>query len=455
MTEHHNEQLHLPGMAPPPQRNVISDDMLLPKLTFSHSSLNDFNNCKRYYFLKGWGAWGGWMTGAPLETRLRYLRKAISNRFGVIGNYLHELIARKAFRDVDLCHGTRTRITPRTDEELRRDFMHRLKTAWRASSQLSWDSILKEVEKERRQSKRKARKKLKKPEFWLWEHESGGYPTGYFPLRPTTTEDRRRCGRDAALWKKEVVEWVEPSLDWIFSPDWEKLVGTLNVDDWLVIEGNRLEKGLIVPDAADGPPQSQFSLREKRVFPSIDVEVNGTIWKHHITMDRVVRKASRIEVIDYKSGRTERETGRPKQSAVEQMLSYGAELAFFFPDAREDNIALTLAYLRNEPADGVFTFELAMNEIAQRQKQTREAIALIADHFEPLTRENFQRMNYLPQQILSKLDRKFPEGQLVALEENFPATAVEEGRVKTCQYCTMLKVCKEGRAFVELGYPKS
>ncbi len=440
-------QLSLPGMAETPARKraVQRDDLpLLPQLNFSHSTWGSFTRCARYYYLQGPGAWGGWDDHAPQHVRRRYLRKILEGRFAWLGNRLHELIAQRMFSQIDAVYWSKTGVSPKSDEILRAQFLQRLRMEWNESRSLNWNKLLRH---------RRLKKAARQDVIWLAEHEEGKYPTGEFPSEPRSTEERRRAAQDEKAWNEDVLGWMKPSLDRIFSPDWVRIVGTLNVDRWCVIEGHRLKRGLIIP-APEDAWKSQLMLREGRLYPSQTLVVDGFEWKHFLTLDLLIDEGGPLfplfRTMDHKSGRVDLQTGGARESAKDQVRTYLASLVGYFPGVTEENVVGQLTYLQYPPEEGIFESELALGEVQARHKETENRIRAMADRYVLLTEKTFPKLlPDLTTATAKALEKKLPEGQLVALKENFPAEAANRGDVSICRYCTQRSNCAEGKLLLK------
>lgn len=68
----------------------------MPELTntfsWSRSRDNTFQECRRRYFFQYYGAWGGWETDAPAETRRLYVLKQLASRQMWAGRVVHDAI---------------------------------------------------------------------------------------------------------------------------------------------------------------------------------------------------------------------------------------------------------------------------------------------------------------------------------------------------------------------------
>jgi CRISPR/Cas system-associated exonuclease Cas4 (RecB family) len=52
-----------------------------------------FTECRRQYYYRHYGSWGGWDESAPPRTRQIYILKQLGNRFTLAGNVVHEVVA--------------------------------------------------------------------------------------------------------------------------------------------------------------------------------------------------------------------------------------------------------------------------------------------------------------------------------------------------------------------------
>ena len=63
--------------------------------TFSWSVSRNkiFTECRRAYYYRHYGSWGGWKEDAPAQTREAYILKLLNNRFTLAGRIVHEVVA--------------------------------------------------------------------------------------------------------------------------------------------------------------------------------------------------------------------------------------------------------------------------------------------------------------------------------------------------------------------------
>src|SRR2546428_13921475 len=65
---------------------------LTNEFSWSRSRDNAFQECKRKYFYRYYGAWGGWDAAAPQEVRRLYILKRVASRRQWAGRAGHDAI---------------------------------------------------------------------------------------------------------------------------------------------------------------------------------------------------------------------------------------------------------------------------------------------------------------------------------------------------------------------------
>jgi hypothetical protein len=101
----------------------------MPELTndFSWSRSRDstFHECRRKYFYRYYGSWGGWEADAPEETRRLYVLKQLASRQQWAGRAVHDAIE-MALKAIALGHDL-------PQEAFIRDVIDRMRDDWRNS----------------------------------------------------------------------------------------------------------------------------------------------------------------------------------------------------------------------------------------------------------------------------------------------------------------------------------
>jgi hypothetical protein len=93
--------------------------------SWSRSRDNTFQDCRRQYFYRYYGSWGGWEAAAPPELRRIYILKQLASRHMWAGRIVHDAIemALQIYRD-----GHDVPVEP-----FIRDAIERMRTEWRSS----------------------------------------------------------------------------------------------------------------------------------------------------------------------------------------------------------------------------------------------------------------------------------------------------------------------------------
>jgi len=92
---------------------------------WSHSRSKAFQRCRREFYLRVWGGWGGWETKASPETRLNYQLSKMTNLDMWAGAIVHETI--QGFL-----------VNRNTDYDWQAELSNRMNQDWRRSKAEAW-----------------------------------------------------------------------------------------------------------------------------------------------------------------------------------------------------------------------------------------------------------------------------------------------------------------------------
>lgn len=442
-----SQQLDLFTSQPTAQqgRNTCSDTqqqlpILYPRKV-SYSSLFARNICPRRYFWLYPGNWWGWDLHAPDAAQKAYWRKRLTASTAWTGTLVHDFVERLLWNEIDGTISHTTGVTPIPCSELENRTKERFEREWRQSRQWTWDRFKKVP-------------RHTKP-VWLTEHESGLWPNSCQPEDdPQNIRKKRQC------WM-----WVKRSMNAILkhkSEYWEHTP----FNRWLIIEGHRLDGGLIIHE--NHIPQAQSILRDLEVYPEWLLEVDGEVWAILTKPDLMVcTPDDRYLVIDFKTGSPRHWRGHRKQLELyAACLLASFEAPSGFPAITEENLFLRAVYTNPYTKELWKEWPVQKGDSGRFLWDAKKLVRLLRRHHLRLDEldedERGELRTLLPPRLFSGPEGLYEPGEktirkvtcadaLVALPSLFPPTQAQKGNVKMCAYCECLQCCNEGKELISLA----
>ena len=439
----------LPALQPPATKPAESLPILYQEHgKVSYSSLSVRDTCPRQYYLTYPGMWWGWDTTAPAATQEAYWVSRLTGWQGWAGHIVHDVAQALFWNDIDRAIPHLTGVAPRPEVELADQAKGRFEGEWNQSRQWTWETFRKEPRRH-------------KP-VWLKEHAEGAWPR----CDHAADDDPRNLRAKRKCWS-----WIQRSLEAILR-DREAYHERTPYERYLVIEGNRLRKGLIV-QAPERKIAAQGSLRAKDVYPVVPFAVDGEVWQLVVKMDLMVyTPAERYLIIDFKTGKDRYWRAHRKQLELYAAVVLGDPQQFLelgFPPVTEENLVLRAVYTDPTAEKPWREWNVGLGDRGRFLHETHERIRRLRQHHLRLDElENDERSELrrtLPPRLFAG-----PEGlyehdgttlrpttnpqQLVALPSLFPATQAQRGNVKLCEVCSCRSCCPEGTALLETAAKK-
>lgn len=405
----------------------------------SYSSLAARDICPRKYYYLYPGNWWGWDTHAPMAAKKAYWQKRLSPWQAWGGTIVHDFVEGLLWNDIDNAISDLTGVTPRSQEELLDAVKARFETEWRQSRQWTWDTF------------KKVRRRTKP--VWLKEHESGQWPTvDAGDNDPVNIQHKNRCWR-----------WVQRSVNSMLNSH-SKFHEHTPYQRWLVIEGNRLEEGLIT----NHQNESQAELRKKEVYPEEPIEVDGEMWAFSIKIDFMVYSPDGwYTIMDFKTG-----SSRHWRSHKEQLELYAA-FALASPDQfdglpaiTEQNLCLRAVYTNPAVRIPFKQWHVGRGDKGRFINEAKKMIARLRRHhlrLDELDNDEREELRLtLPPRLFAGPEGLFETDEktirdgvspdtLVALPSLFPPTQAEKGNAKMCANCECLASCREGQELLNVA----
>lgn len=402
----------------------------------SYSLLSTLEACPRRYFYLYPGTWRGWEPDAPVAVKEAYWHKKLQGWQGWAGHIVHKAAEAMLWNDIDQVAARVTGVTPQTDAELLERVRVRFEGEWRQSR--SW------TEEAFRKTPQRA-----KP-VWLLEHQSGTWPSiAAGDYDPVNVKARNTCRR-----------WVDRSVASLLQRRHLYHDG-VNWDKFLVIEGKRVQRGVIVqPDGE--PPQSQAALRAADTYPSVPLVVDGVEWQLAMTPDLMVyTPQNKYLIVDFKTGRR-----RKWSKHLEQLQLYAAfmlreweQFAFLdLPPVTEENLILRAVYTDPKESGGTWEqYEVRRGDAGRFLDAAIQKVRDLCGYHRCLheldDEERQELQHLLSPRLFSTLDSIDPASLVCLLSLTLPVQA-SRGNVKMCQPCSCLASCQEGKELVEIAKKK-
>ncbi|MCC6953473.1 MAG: hypothetical protein IT290_05100 [Deltaproteobacteria bacterium] len=445
-----------------PEETPFPDDgrPLVQGLENSHSRHTSFLACPHAWWLQGPGAWGGWRPGIPSAVFDRYLAKGIKGAYGNFGALDHEGTEWVDKAAINSLYFPKTGTPPATNAQIRDAFEQKFDKQWEDSRTMTWNAWKKE-------RTRRDRRKGEDEPVWLREHALYHLLNERHTLELRQIIDNLRSRQnDRILFRPEndaadkarLWRWAKQALE-NYIANRARILQGAPPDDWLVVEGHKLEKGMVVDDLTG--TKSQAQQWKKRIFPKAELLVDGVLWYYYYTMDRLVlcRKDGRYYFIDLKAG-VEKLDENGQNPHVEQVAIYAALAAANLPALRgvdPERFVIRIAYLngadRESPTE-IRDFEYDKGEMEACIERAKDHCRLQMQRLRLLATIDKQKLlELMPAAWIFGRDgvfneHRFPQDTYVALEENFPPEAARRKAVRQCAQCDCLALCKEGSDLV-------
>lgn len=290
----------------------------------------------------------------PPAARRALVLSRISGEYGWAGTLGHELLEQSFYHEIDVGKGRNvngslldcnTRMWEKFDREWDRSLRFDAQTYLHAmQAKISGDPF----------------------PVWLKGHAKRKLEASPINFDENSTGFLRSDHQERQRFK----DWLRPSADYILH-HLNDMIEHTPYNKWYMIEGKKLSEGDIITDGN----QTQEQMRNKRIQPSFDLEVDGIKIRVFCTLDFAYLVNDGLRIADLK-------TGKAKESYSYQLGLYGFCVTQMFPGEFDpEQISFRLMYPAIDKEEKYVTEKFDSAKLEEVRRTTEDKIRKILGAF--------------------------------------------------------------------------